>query len=115
VKVKRVGLLAHAKRLRMKGELMKKMNFKVLTAAQKKELKLLSAMTDDNIDFGDTPEQHDWSEARRGLFYKPIKQQLTLQLDADLIDWFKKNGTGYQTRINTALRDYVKKQGRKSA
>ena len=94
---------------------MKKVNSKVLTAAQKKELKLLSAMDDSDIDLVDMPEQRDWSDARRGLFYKPIKQQLTLRLDADLIDWFKKNGTGYQTRINTALRDYVKKQGRKSA
>lgn len=94
---------------------MKKVNSKVLTATQKKELKLLSTMPDADIDVVDTPEQRDWSDARRGLFYRPIKQQLTLRLDADLIDWFKKNGTGYQTRINTALRDYVKKQGRKSA
>ncbi len=94
---------------------MKKVNSRVLTAAQKKELKLLSAMAEPDIDFSDIPEQRDWSDAKRGLFYKPIKQQLTLRLDADLIHWFKKNGTGYQTRINTALRDYVKKQGRKSA
>ena len=93
---------------------MKKVNSKVLTAVQKKELELLSAMVDNDIDVVDIPEQRNWSDARRGLFYKPIKQQLTLRLDADLIDWFKNNGTGYQTRINTALRDYVKKQGRKS-
>ena len=94
---------------------MKKVNSNVLTAAQKRELKLLSAMSDKDIDFSDIPEQLDWSGAKLGLFYKPVKQQLTLRLDADLVHWFKKNGTGYQTRINTALRDYVKKQGRKSA
>ena len=93
---------------------MKKVNTKVLTPTQKKELKLLAAMADSHIDVVDIPEQREWSDARRGLFYRPIKQQLTLRLDADLIDWFKKNGTGYQTRINSALRDYVKKQGRKS-
>jgi uncharacterized protein (DUF4415 family) len=55
----------------------------------------------------------DWSEARRGLFYRPIKQQITLRLDADLIDWFKRHrpqGEGYQTSINRALREYVSQQ-----
>ena len=48
--------------------------------------------------------------ARRGIFFRPIKQQLTLRLDADLIDWFKTHapsGEGYQTRINSALREYI--------
>ena len=94
---------------------MKKEISKVYTASQKRELKALAAMKDEAIDFSDIPEQLDWSGAKRGRFYKPVKQQLTLRLDADLVHWFKKNGTGYQTRINTALRDYVKKQGRKSA
>ena len=94
---------------------MKKEISKVYTASQKRELKALAAMKDEDIDFSDIPEQLDWSGAKRGMFYKPVKQQLTLRLDADLVHWFKKNGTGYQTRINTALRDYVKKQGRKSA
>ncbi|MEA5532575.1 BrnA antitoxin family protein [Crocosphaera sp. XPORK-15E] len=52
----------------------------------------------------------DWSKAKRGLFYRPIKKQITLRLDADLIDWFKthaKQGEGYQTSINRALREYV--------
>jgi uncharacterized protein (DUF4415 family) len=51
-----------------------------------------------------------WSGARRGLFYRPIKQQITLRPDADLIDWFKRNhpqGEGYQTSINRALREYI--------
>jgi uncharacterized protein (DUF4415 family) len=94
---------------------MKKEISKTLTPLQKRELKNLSAMTDKDIDLSDIPEQLDWSGAKRGLFYRPIKQQLTLRLDADLVHWFKKSGTGYQTRINKALRDYVKKQGRKSA
>ena len=94
---------------------MKKATSKTLTPAAKAELKRLAALPDDKIDTGDIPEVRDWPGARRGVFYRPIKQQLTLRLDADLIDWFKKNGTGYQTRINAALRDYVRKQGRKSA
>jgi uncharacterized protein (DUF4415 family) len=52
----------------------------------------------------------DWSNARHGLFYRPIKQQITLRIDADLIDWFKNHhpqDEGYQTSINRALREYV--------
>jgi uncharacterized protein (DUF4415 family) len=44
---------------------------------------------------------------RNGL--KPVlrKQQVTLRLDADVLEWFKSQGRGYQTRINTLLRAYV--------
>ena len=55
----------------------------------------------------------DWSQAKRGLFYRPVKQQITLRLDADLISWFKINPApdeGYQTSINRALREYVAQQ-----
>ena len=81
-----------------------------LTATQKAELDALAAMPDDQIDTAALPEQRDWSGARRGVFYRPIKKQLTLRLDADVIDWFKTHapaGEGYQTRINNALREYV--------
>lgn len=81
-----------------------------LTEAQQAELQALSALPDDRIDLTDTPEQRDWKAARRGALFRPVKKQPTLRLDADLIDWFKRHatdGTGYQTRINQALRDYV--------
>lgn len=55
----------------------------------------------------------DWSKGKRGMFYRPVKQQITLRLDADLIDWFKTNlseDEGYQTSINRALREYVSQQ-----
>jgi uncharacterized protein (DUF4415 family) len=60
----------------------------------------------------------DWSKEKRGVFYRPIKQQIALRLDADLIDWFKTNPTqneGYQTSINRALREYVLQQLAESA
>jgi uncharacterized protein (DUF4415 family) len=81
-----------------------------LTAAQQAELDALAAMPEDKINTAALPEQRDWSGARRGLFFRPIKKQLTLRLDADLIDWFKTHapaGEGYQTRINSALREYI--------
>ncbi|MBM3602232.1 MAG: BrnA antitoxin family protein, partial [Alphaproteobacteria bacterium] len=55
----------------------------------------------------------DWSDGRRGMFYRPVKKQITLRLDADLIDWFKKlhpEGKGYQTSINRVLREHVTQQ-----
>ena len=90
---------------------MKKDAPKRLSAEQEAELAALNAAPDSAIDLSDSPEQKDWSGARRGLFYRPVKKQLTLRLDADVVDWFRSKapeGEGYQTRINQALRDYVK-------
>ncbi|MCA3249424.1 MAG: BrnA antitoxin family protein [Holosporaceae bacterium] len=81
-----------------------------LTAAQKTELEALAALPEAQIDTHDVPEATDWSGGKRGLFYRPVKKQITLRLDADLIDWFKKlhpQGKGYQTSINRVLRQHV--------
>jgi uncharacterized protein (DUF4415 family) len=89
---------------------MKKGSSNQLTPAQQAELDALAALPDDKIDTKEMPEVRDWSGARRGLFFRPIKQQLTLRIDADVIAWFKShtpNGDGYQTSINRALREYV--------
>ena len=89
---------------------MKKGSSDPLTPAQQAELEALAALPDDKIDTRDMPEVRDWSGARRGLFFRPLKQQLTLRIDADVIAWFKRHtshGEGYQTRINRALREYV--------
>jgi uncharacterized protein (DUF4415 family) len=97
---------------------MKKATSQRLTRTQASELRLLASLPDSAIDTSDAPELLDWSGARRGLFYRPVKQQLTLRLDADVIAWFKKHATaneGYQTRINRALRKYVQEQSRHSS
>jgi uncharacterized protein (DUF4415 family) len=89
---------------------MKKEASKPLKAGQRAELTALAALPEDAIDTSDAPELLDWSGAKRGLFYRPVKQQLTLRVDADVIAWFKAHGTskdGYQTRMNRALREYV--------
>lgn len=39
--------------------------------------------------------------------YRPRKKPVTLRLDADVLEWFKKQGRGYQTRINQVLREWV--------
>jgi uncharacterized protein (DUF4415 family) len=85
---------------------------KVNSDQQRAELAVLAKMPDEQINVSAIPEQRDWRGARRGLFYRPVKQQLTLRLDADIIAWFKsraREGEGYQTSINAALRAHVAK------
>lgn len=43
-------------------------------------------------------------EAVRGRFYRPVKQQITARIDADVLDWLKSAGKGYQSRLNAILR-----------
>ena len=68
-------------------------------------------MTDKDIDLSDSPELTPKMFARaivrRGL--KPVtrKAQLTIRLDQDVLEWFRKQGTGYQTQINALLRAYM--------
>ncbi len=77
-----------------------------LTEDRRKELAKLDALPADQIDTSDAPElsEAQWSEAVRGRFYKPIKQQVTARLDADVLAWLKIGGQGYQTRMNAILR-----------
>ena len=79
------------------------------------QIRALEALPEDQIDTTDAPEILDWSDARRGVFYRPVKQQITLRLDADIVAWFKAHapdGRGYQTDINGALRDHVQRMAR---
>jgi uncharacterized protein (DUF4415 family) len=95
---------------------MKKVAAKPLTAAQRVDLDALAALPDDQIDTSNMPEQRDWRGAQRGQFYRPIKQQITLRIDVDVIAWFRQHATtenGYQTQINTALREYVGRRGKR--
>ena len=68
-------------------------------------------MADEDIYLSDcpefTPEMFAASVVRHGLKSVPKKVQVTLRLDSDVLDWFKAQGRGYQTQINTLLRAYV--------
>ena len=79
------------------------------------QIRALEDLPDAQIDTTDAPEILDWSDARRGVFYRPVKRQITLRLDADIIAWFKvraRDGRGYQTDINGALREHVRRTAR---
>jgi uncharacterized protein (DUF4415 family) len=86
---------------------MKRGNPEPLTPALQAELDALAAIPESEIDTSDMPPIADWSNAVRGPFYRPIKKALSLRVDADIIDWFQRQGQGYQTRMNSALREYV--------
>ena len=82
-------------------------------------LALSDAVDDAAIDTSDIPELDDgaWKNAERGRFYRPVKKQVTVRLDTSVLDWFKrraKNGKGYQTDINAALRAYISEQEKKT-
>jgi len=86
-----------------------------LTARQKRELTAIAVLPDDQIDTSDIPELPPaaWRDAVRGRFYRPIKQSVSLRLDADVVAWLKKPGKGYQTRANHILRQRMLSELRK--
>ncbi|MFZ0962798.1 MAG: BrnA antitoxin family protein [Terriglobia bacterium] len=86
-----------------------------VTGRLAKEMEDLRRLKDEEIDFSDIPEKTDWSQAVRGKFYRPIKESLTIRIDADILAWLRGQGKGYQTRINAMLREAVARQIRKGA
>lgn len=81
-----------------------------LTDERKAELAAMADLPDESIDLSDIPETtaNDWINAERGRFYKPVKQQLTVRVDADVVVWLKQQGKGYQSRLNSILRQAMK-------
>ena len=76
----------------------------------------LDEMKDDDIRFSDvpevTPEMFARAVVRRGIKPAPRKRLITLRLDSDVLEWFKAQGRGYQTKINDLLRAYKEAHGR---
>ena len=80
-----------------------------MTDQQKAELAALAAMPEDEIDTSDIPEiPTDWANAKRGVFYGPVKRQITLWLED--LDAGAQGGPIYQALINHALREYIQRQ-----
>ena len=71
------------------------------------QLAHLASVKDEDIDFSDIPEILDWSKAVRGKFYRPVKEQVCIRLDADVLAWFRNKEEKYQTAINSVLREYM--------
>ena len=77
-----------------------------VSEAVRKEPAALAAKPESEIDVSDLPATtaNDWRGANRGQFYRPIKRQLTVRIDADVLAWLKAQGKGYQSRLNEILR-----------
>ena len=77
-----------------------------VTAEQQARLNALAARADADIDYSDIPPLTDdfWKHAVRNPFYRPVKQQLTVRIDADVVAWLRGGGKGYQTKLNRILR-----------
>ena len=80
------------------------------SATQRKRLAAVAAMPDAAIDYSDIPRQSSAAQWTRpdALVASENKQQVTLRLDADVLSFFKDTGKRYQSRINAALREYMK-------
>jgi uncharacterized protein (DUF4415 family) len=76
--------------------------------------KRLSSMSDEEIDFSDAPEL-DETFFREAEWRPPVKQPVTMRIDSDVLEWFRAQGPGYQTRINRLLRRYMEVTGGKGA
>ena len=88
---------------------------KNLSGKQQAMLERLAALPDEDIDLSDQPEILDWSNAERGKFYRPVKQSVTMRVDADVLEWFKSNNAKYQSRINQVLREFVQQERKAKA
>jgi uncharacterized protein (DUF4415 family) len=89
----------------------------VETEAKRRErLRKLAERPESEIDTSDIPEAPPgaWLSAEVGRFYRPRKEAVTIRLDSDVLDWFRRHagteGRGYQTAINAALRRHVENQ-----
>ena len=91
------------------------MNKQSISKESLTDWKRLDALQDEDIDLTDapeiTPEMFAKAVVRRGLKPPPSKQQITIRLDGDVLAWFRAQGEGYQTRINSLLRAYMEAHG----
>lgn len=84
-------------------------NKKLMTEEERRRL---LDIRDEDIDYSDIAQIPDnfADEAVRGLLYRPVKKSISIRIDADVLIWLKSQGKGYQTRINTILRQAMLKE-----
>ncbi len=83
---------------------------KPLTSKQVENLRRRSKRPDSEIDFSDIPEIKSLPPGCViGKFYRPRKTSLTMRLDADVVAWLMGSGEGYQTRVNSYLRELMQR------
>jgi uncharacterized protein (DUF4415 family) len=81
----------------------------------KSDLARIDRMRDSDIDYSDIPALDRTFLRKATAAWPPMKKQLTIRLDADVLDWLKGHGKGYQTRINRILRVVMESQPGRAA
>jgi uncharacterized protein (DUF4415 family) len=76
----------------------------------KSDLARIDRMRDADIDYSDIPPLDKTFLKKATAAGPPAKRQLTICLDADVLDWLKGQGRGYQTRLNRILRVVMESQ-----
>ena len=81
-------------------------HFPPLTERQRRHLDAMKALPDDQVNLADIPELTDeqLADMKHAAHYRPVKKQITIRVDADVLAWLKSHGKGYQSRINAILR-----------
>ncbi|WP_409307983.1 BrnA antitoxin family protein [Pseudomonas putida] len=82
-----------------------------MTKSSRTDWSRLARQDDKDIDTSDIPEL-DQDFFRQAELRVSAKQTVTIRLDSDVLAWFKEQGSGYQTRINQLLRQYMQAQQR---
>ena len=87
------------------------MKEKHTTKPSRTDWERVTAMKDEEIDYSDIPplEANFFKDAH--VRWPENKKQVTLRIDPDVIEFFKKQGKGYQSMINAVLRKYVEAHG----
>jgi uncharacterized protein (DUF4415 family) len=75
----------------------------------------VDALDDRAIDYSETPELDNAFFEKAVLKMPEAKTLVSIRLDRDILEWFKKQGPKYQTRINALLRAYVEAKKRKAS
>ncbi len=81
------------------------------TDNQEEDLEAIRNLPDDAIDTSDAPEILDWDKAKRGLLYRPVKQEVILSLDKYVIEWFESADSDPEKRhetINKVLMEHIR-------
>ena len=84
----------------------------------KTNLDKLRKLTDEEIEASianDPDWSDDWNWSEAVLVIPPKKKAISIRVDEDVLDYFKKEGAGYQRRINAVLRSYMQQKRKKRA
>ena len=82
----------------------------MITKSIKSDLARIDRIRDSEIDYSDIPALDKSFLKKATVPWPPVKKQLTIRLDADVLEWLKGSGRGYQTRINRILRVAMESQ-----